>query len=82
MLMNSGTPNLNEKIVKEERGSFHCPAFNCCIFEQNVYTLEPSKVNVRTFQVRIYDATEFLETDIDLLIYSIIIIDIDIFLEI
>lgn len=51
MLLNPSSTNLSEKIVKEERGSFSCPAFSCCIFEQNIYTLEPSKVNVRTFQV-------------------------------
>jgi hypothetical protein len=52
MVVDSNSQNLDEKIVKVEKGNFSCPAFACAIFEQNIYTLEPSKVNVRTFQVR------------------------------
>ena len=51
MIVNSNSSNLNEKIGKEEKGNFTCSAFSCSIYEQNIYTLEPNKVNVRTFQV-------------------------------
>lgn len=51
MLLNPSAEDPNERVYKIEKGTFSCPAFNCCIFEQNIYTLEPSKVNVRTFQV-------------------------------
>ena len=51
MVVNQSSSNLDEKILKEEKGNFTCSAFSCVIYEQNIYTLEPSKVNVRTFQV-------------------------------
>jgi intraflagellar transport protein 140 len=52
MVVDYNSANLDEKIVKVEKGNFSCAVFSCAIFEQNIYTLEPSKVNVRTFQVR------------------------------
>ncbi len=51
MVVDYNSANLDEKIVKVEKGNFSCPAFSCAIYEQNIYTLEPSKVNIRTFQV-------------------------------
>ena len=51
MIVNQNSPNLDEKILKDEKGNFSCSAFSCAIYEQNVYTLEPGKVNIRTFQV-------------------------------
>ena len=52
MIVNKNSANLDEKILKEEKGNFTCSAFSCGIYEQNIYTLEPSRVNVRTFQVK------------------------------
>ena len=34
-------------------GSFETPSQFMCIYEQNLYTLEPGKVQVRNFQVRL-----------------------------
>ncbi len=34
-------------------GNFNCSAFSCAVYEQNIYTLEASKINVRTYQVSI-----------------------------
>lgn len=51
MVVNQHSVNLDDKILKEEKGNFTCAAFSCAIYEQNIYTLEPSRVNVRTFQV-------------------------------
>ena len=33
-------------------GTFSCESSIMCIYEQNIYTLEPGKIQVRTFQVR------------------------------
>ncbi|CAF0790150.1 unnamed protein product [Brachionus calyciflorus] len=55
----------NEKIIKEERGNFTCSAFNCAIFEQSIFTLEPSKVNVRTFQGTVKQVLQFTENEGD-----------------
>ena len=54
MIVNQNSANLDEKILKEEKGNFSCSAFSCAIYEQNIYTLEPGKVNIRTFQVKIF----------------------------
>ena len=50
MIINNSN-NLEEKFIKEERGNFTCSPFACAIYEQNIYSLEPGKLNVRTFQV-------------------------------
>jgi len=34
-------------------GSFETPTQFMCMYEQNLYTLEPGKVQVRNFQVRL-----------------------------
>lgn len=56
---------MHEKITKEERGNFTCSAFNCAIFEQSIFTLEPSRVNVRTFQGTVKQILQFTENEGD-----------------
>lgn len=65
MIVNQNSQNLDEKIIKEEKGNFTCAAFSCAIYEQNIYTLEPSKVNVRTFQGTVKQVIQFTENEGD-----------------
>lgn len=65
MVVDHSSANLDEKILKQEKGNFSCPAFSCNIFEQNIYTLEPSKVNVRTFQGTVKQVLQFTELEGD-----------------
>jgi intraflagellar transport protein 140 len=65
MIVNQNAPNLDEKILKEEKGNFTCAALACAIYEQNIYTLEPSKVNVRTFQGTVKQVIQFTENEGD-----------------
>ena len=64
MIVNN-TSNIDEKIIREERGSFPCSPFKCAIFEQNVYTLEPSKMNVRTFQGTVKQTLQLTDNEGD-----------------
>lgn len=65
MIVNQNSPNLDEKIMKEEKGNFSCAAFHCAIYEQNIYTLEPGKVNIRTFQGTVKQVLQFTENEGD-----------------
>jgi intraflagellar transport protein 140 len=65
MIVNQHTPNLDDRILREEKGNFSCSAVACQIYEQNIYTLEPSKVNVRTFQGTIKQVIQFTENEGD-----------------
>ncbi len=65
MIVNQNSASLDEKIFKEEKGNFSCSAFSCAIYEQNIYTLEPGKVNIRTFQGTVKQVLQFTENEGD-----------------
>ena len=65
MIVNQNSSNLDEKILKEEKGNFSCAAITCAIYEQNIYTLEPGKVNIRTFQGTVKQVLQFTENEGD-----------------
>ena len=65
MVVNSNSANMDQKIVKDDKGNFACAAFSCAIYEQNIYTLEPTKVNIRTFQGTVKQSIQFTENEGD-----------------
>ena len=71
MIVNQASDSLDDKILREDKGNFSCSAFNCAIYEQNIYTLEPLKVNVRTFQGTIKQVIQFTENEGDPFISSV-----------
>lgn len=64
MIINN-TNNMDEKILREERGNFTCTPYACGIYDQNIYTLEASKVNVRTFQGTVKQILQFTDLEGD-----------------
>jgi hypothetical protein len=45
------------------KGNFNCSAFGCAVYEQNIYTLETAKINVRTYQVNAFEMPNTITID-------------------